>query len=240
MPSAAVRHRIFHVLRCGAVVELARTMTGILRRGLPLAVLMVFLAPLGWSAEFGLVDPHFADCVARLAKKNGWTSADQVTDIRCHGEAIEDLSGLAAFANLKSLSLHKNRIARAQLPALEKLEALNLARNQLQTLEVADLPSLETLYLFGNELASLSLENLPQLKLLKANSNKLQAFHYQKLPKLAKIYIFDNQLEHVDIHSLPGMRYMDCRQNPMPDPLYEEMDKMRHVTFLHDGNADDW
>ncbi|WP_308366944.1 MULTISPECIES: hypothetical protein [unclassified Microbulbifer] len=228
------------VLPCAAVAERANVMTRILTRGFPLAVLMVFLAPMAWAQEFGLADPHFADCVTRLAKKNGWTSADQVTAIRCHGEAIEDLAGLAGFTNLKSLSLHKNNIAHAQLPPLEKLETLNLARNRLQSLELAELPSLATLYLFGNELESLSLKNLPQLKLLKANNNKLQVFHYENLPKLNKIYIFDNQIEHVDIHSLPAMTYMDCRQNPMPDPLYEEMDKMGHVTFLHDGNADDW
>ena len=44
----------------------------------------------------------------------------------------------------------------------------------------------------------------------------------------------------MDIYHLPLAHYIDVRQNPMPDKLYEEMDKLKGITFLHDGNAKDW
>ena len=81
---------------------------------------------------------------------------------------------------------------------------------------------------------------MPGLTLLKINDNQIVKFTYKDLPALEKIYMFNNLMEHVDIYHLPAMKYMDARQNPMPDPLYEEMDKMAGVTFLHDGNAEDW
>jgi hypothetical protein len=89
-------------------------------------------------------------------------------------------------------------------------------------------------------MTALELAGLPKLKLLKINDNQIVQFTYKDLPALEKIYMFNNVMEHVDIYHLPAMTYMDARQNPMPDPLYEEMDKLKGVTFLHDGNAEDW
>jgi Leucine-rich repeat (LRR) protein len=96
------------------------------------------------------------------------------------------------------------------------------------------------LYVFDNHLTDLTLSNLAQLQTFKANNNNIEYFAYSNIPKLQKIYIFNNELETIDIYNLPSLQYMDCRQNPMPDSLYDSMDKIDDVTFLHDGNAEDW
>ena len=99
---------------------------------------------------------------------------------------------------------------------------------------------LEELYIFNNKLTALSLTKLPNVKLLKANENQLLTFVYADLPSLEKIYLFNNKIVTLDIYHLPKMHYMDCRQNPMPDKLYDEMNALKGVTFLHEGNAKDW
>lgn len=194
------------------------------------------------AATFSLQDSNLETCVQTLASKNKWLQPQEVKDIRCHSQDIESLRGLEKFTGLESLSLYNNRIEQLDidLKLFENLKELNLARNNLKQLNITNLPMLNKLYLFDNQLTDLTLSNLTQLQTFKANNNKIKHFSYINTPKLEKIYIFNNQLETIDIYNLPGLLYMDCRQNPMPDSLYDKMDKKDDVTFLHDGNAEDW
>lgn len=208
------------------------------RSVLPLCLLLALIPSV--STAFEVRDSNFQQCLNDIGKKKSWVKPEEFLVIKCHSAKIESVEGIAQFSNVESVSLHKNNIREIRLPSLTKLKTLNIARNKIEHLVIADQPQLEKLYLFDSATTTLHIENLPKLKLLKANNNNLIKFTYSLTPSLEKIYIFDNQLEHVDIYSLEKLAYMDCRQNPMPDPLYEEMDAMRHVTFLHDGNADDW
>lgn len=193
-----------------------------------------------WAADPDLSDPALEACIAQLMQEQGWSSVDEVTEVKCHNSGIGSLAGIQKFTGLKILSLYNNSLSEAELSALPELQHLNLARNQLRSMGLKDLPKLEELYLFRNNLKQLQLVALPALTQLRANSNRLETFQYQQLPALEKIYLFDNELEHIDIYNLPALKYMDVRENPMPDKLYEEMDNMSRATILHDGNADDW
>lgn len=194
------------------------------------------------SLEFVVEDSHLQTCLEAEAKENNWKQLKDVKAIKCHSQDIQSLAGLEKFTALQSLSLYNNRISKLDIKLLqfEQLKHLNLARNNLTTASLEGLAKLDKLYLFDNQLTQLTLANLPELTEMKANNNKIERFHYQNTPKLAKMYIFNNQLEMIDIYQLPSLQYMDCRQNPMPDSLYDEMDKKNDVTFLHDGNAEDW
>ncbi len=185
-------------------------------------------------------DPKLRQCIHAIATKNNWQRAEDFTAIKCHNKNITHLDGLEHFVNLETLSLHKNEIKMIDIRPLSKLKRLNLARNKIKTLTLSNLAHLSEIFVFGNPLTRLDIQNLPKLKKLKASGNKLTLFQYNELPALEKIYMFNNEMEDIDIHSLPSLKYMDVRQNPMPDPLYEEMDKLKGVTILHDGNADDW
>jgi hypothetical protein len=201
-------------------------------------IIILFLPLIARSFE--LPDKKLQECVNALAERKGWQDASQVRQIKCHNQGIKILDGLGQFSELEVLSLHKNNIEKFELEPLAKLKTLNIARNPVSQLQLNNFPQLKTLYAFDGELISLQLSNLPQLQQIKVNQNKLEEFGYENLPALEKITIFDNQLEHVDIYNLPALTLMDCRQNPMPDKLYEEMDVLTDITFLHDGNADDW
>lgn len=185
-------------------------------------------------------DPALKNCVEQHAKKQGWSKPEEITRIKCHNHKIKSIEGINAFSNLSELSLYKNQLDDVSLADFSQLTTLNLAGNKLEKLNLNNLPQLKTAYLFNNRLKQLEVTNLPQLELLKGNNNQLELFSYNTLPTLEKIYLFDNQLKTIDIHHLPNLQYMDVRQNPMPDELYEEMDARQSVTFLHDGNAEDW
>ncbi|GAA6135612.1 hypothetical protein NBRC116188_24020 [Oceaniserpentilla sp. 4NH20-0058] len=204
--------------------------------------LLLLLSMKANSLELAVKDRFLQGCLETLAKDHGWVQLKDVTAIKCHSLDIQSLAGLEQFTGLESLSLYNNRIVKLDVDfaTLKHLTHLNLARNHLKTVNISGLLKLKKLYLFDNQLTNVTLSQLPELTEMKANNNKIQRFIYQGTPKLEKIYIFNNQLETVDIHHLPSLHYMDCRQNPMPDTLYDEMDKQENVSYLHDGNAEDW
>ena len=192
------------------------------------------------ALEFSISDANLQKCLTDLAQKNNWTTVEAVTKIECHSKEISAIDGLEKFTQLQTLSLYNNQISVLSLKTFPNLRHINLAKNSLTSVDLAELPALEELYIFNNKLVDLKLANLPKLKLLKANENQLLTFTYSELPQLEKMYIFNNKMVDFDINHLPKMRYMDCRQNPMPAKLYDEMNVMKGVTFLHDGNAKDW
>jgi Leucine-rich repeat (LRR) protein len=194
------------------------------------------------AAAFNVQDSNLQACIQTLMEDQALHRPQDVTQIKCHSKGIRSMAGLAQFKNLESLSLYNNNLAQLdiKLASFKKLKILNLARNNLTQLTLANLPSLTKLYVFDNDLKTLTLSNMEQLKILKTNNNKINQFSYTQTPLLEKIYIFNNLLEIINIYDLPHLQYMDCRQNPMPDALYDKMDKMNDITFLHDGNAEDW
>lgn len=193
-----------------------------------------------WALGVNLADANLQQCVLDVAQQKNWQTIAEITDIQCHSKAIKSLVGIEQFTQLQKLSLYNNQLQDVKLTGLVNLRHLNLAKNKLTQVSFSDLPVLEELYIFNNKLSSLELNKLPKLVLLKTNDNQLKQFTYSELPALEKIYMFNNHVEHIDIYNLPKMHYMDARQNPVPDKLYEEMDLRKGVTFLHDGNAEDW
>lgn len=192
------------------------------------------------ALDLTFADNNLTSCVQEIISKKQWRSLEQITSVECHSKKITSLVGIEQLVKLQKLSLYNNNLTQAELGNLPELRHLNLAKNQISQIKLIKLPALAELYLFGNHLEKFHLQQLPALKLLKINDNRILTFTYQDLPAVEKIYMFNNLMEHVDIYHLPAMTYMDARQNPMPDPLYEEMDKMKGVTYLHDGNAEDW
>ena len=188
------------------------------------------------------LDVGLQACITGAMEKNGWQIPQDVTHLKCHGKKIKSLKGLGAYSNIRSLSLHNNLLRKldVDLSSFTQLTTLNLARNKLKSVTLQSLGLLEKVYLFDNQLTDIHLSGLPKLKVIKVNNNRLKIFSYEYLPALKKIYLFNNKLEHIDIHHFESLEYMDCRENPMSDELYDEMDLISEITFLHDGNAEDW
>ena len=192
------------------------------------------------ALDLNISDERLRSCIEQTAAKNHWQSTADITKLECHNQAISSLEGINQLINLENLSLYNNALSDIPTLLLPKLTQLNIAKNKLTRLQLSALPALETIYAFGNQLQTLELKQLPALKILKANNNQITHFIYADLPALEKLYLFDNKMVTIDIYRLPKMNYMDVRQNPMPDKLYEDMDKLKGVTFLHNGNTRDW
>lgn len=192
--------------------------------------------------EINVQDGSLQACLQSMALDNQWHNPQDFTKITCHSMGIKSLVGLALFKNIETLSLYNNNVTQLDIDLrhFPKLKQLNLARNNLKNFVLSDLKSLEEIYVFGSQIQILQLSNLDNLQILKANNNKIVNFTYTNTPQLRKIYIFDNKMETVNIYDLSALQYMDCRENPMPDVLYDDMDRMENITFLHDGNAEDW
>lgn len=194
------------------------------------------------AVTFNVQDAELQVCLQELADSNQWKQPQNVTKIKCHSKNIRSLKGLEKFTELELLSLYNNNLEQIDidLTSFKELKTLNLSRNNLASVTIKNSPQLNKVYLFDNGMETLILTNLVNLKVLKANNNKIENFSYSNTPKLESMYIFNNQLETINFYDLPSLQYMDCRQNPMPDSLYDEMDKQNDITFLHDGNAEDW
>lgn len=193
-------------------------------------------------AETTIKDAELQTCLQDIAKKNNWSKPADFIEIKCHSKGIQSLSGLENYSNVTLLSFHNNKLPQLDIDLTQfpLIKEINLARNNIKKLILSDIPTLEAVYVFGNGLQHLEVHNLTNIQVLRANNNKIEFFDYSNAPNLNKIYIFNNKLESINIHDLPAMQYMDCRENPMPDELYDEMDRMEGITFLHDGNAEDW
>ena len=194
------------------------------------------------AQSFSVSDPKLQQCLQTIAEKQQWRQPADFVEIKCHGKNIRSLQGLEAFIRVDTLSIYNNKLTSidVDLTQLTQLTTLNLARNNIARAELGKLANLKKVYLFSNGLQSLTLNGLTNLKEIKANNNKIEHFSYAGLSRLEKMYIFNNELETINIDDLPSLQYMDCRENPMPDELYDKMDQMEHITFLHDGNAEDW
>ncbi len=205
-------------------------------------LIALLVADKSLAVDFVVQDHKLQQCLENIAKQKQWQKPEQFIEIKCHSGGIESLAGLELFYNVQSLSLYNNQLQSIDfdLNKLPQLKKLNLARNNLEQLTIAGLAHLQSVYMFANRLTEFHIANLKSLQILKANNNQLERFSYANTPELKKIYIFNNQLETINIYDLPALHYMDCRENPMPDELYDEMDQMRGITFLHDGNAEDW
>lgn len=201
---------------------------------------LTLVAATAAAAPWQVRDARLQACLEELAKQHGWNEPGDFQAVQCHNRGIESLDGLEAFTQVTSLSLYNNRLQVVQLRNFSRLQLLNVARNEVRQLELSQLPALGKLYFFDNRILTLALADLPALAELKGNNNGMKTFTYSTLPQLQKIYLFNNLMETIDIHNLPALKYMDVRQNPMPDELYEKMDAMSGITFLHDGNAEDW
>lgn len=201
------------------------------------------LSAVSANAEWPVSDAALSKCLTEIAAKKGWATPGEFTEVKCHSRKIKSLQGLEAFVELTKLSLYRNSIRDIPdqlLLALPKLEALNLANNKLSNLKIIDSLSLKKLYVFKSSLVYLTVENCPALNLIKANNNMINRFEVTGAPAMSKLFLHNNKLEVLDMKSLPALRYLDARHNPMPDAFYDQLDAIKGLTALHDGNTEDW
>jgi len=78
-----------------------------------------------------MADPNLQTCLTEQANRNGWQSAEQVTQLDCSGRGVARLEGIEGLFVLAALDLSNNAIVDAwPLSALRTLTKLNLSGNR--------------------------------------------------------------------------------------------------------------
>lgn len=124
---------------------------------------------------------------------------DAVTKINIDKKNCTDLTGIAYFANLTTLSCEHNGLKELNLEDNESLTKLYCSDNQLTTLDVSKNAKLRILQCSNNGMEKLNLGDITQLTSLQCEYNNLTELDVSKNPYLEELQCRENKLRRVVI-----------------------------------------
>lgn len=124
---------------------------------------------------------------------------DAVTKINIDKKNCTDLTGIAYFANLTTLSCEHNGLKELNLEDNESLTKLYCSDNQLTTLDVSKNAKLRILQCSNNGMEKLNLGDITQLTSLQCEYNNLTELDVSKNPYLEELECRENKLRRVVI-----------------------------------------
>lgn len=137
---------------------------------------------------------------------------DAVTGISIDNQNCTDLTGIAYFANLTTLSCQHNGLKELNLKDNENLTELNCSYNQLTTLDVSKNAKLSILECYNNGMEELNLGDITNLSWLLCAENNLTELDVSKNPYLERLHCRHNKLRRLVIgknYSLTMLYLMD-------------------------------
>lgn len=124
---------------------------------------------------------------------------DAVTTISIDNQNCTDLTGIAYFANLTTLSCEHNGLKELNLEDNESLTKLYCSYNQLTTLDVSKNAKLRILQCHNNGMEKLNLGDITQLTVLQCEYNNLTELDVSKNRYLEELQCRENKLRRVVI-----------------------------------------
>lgn len=124
---------------------------------------------------------------------------DAVTEINIDNKNCTDLTGIAYFANLTTLSCQHNGLKELNLEYNKNLTDLNCSYNELTTLDVSKNAELSALRCYNNGMEKLNLGDITHLTLLRCEDNNLTELDVSKNPYLEELQCRENKLTRVVI-----------------------------------------
>lgn len=140
-----------------------------------------------------------ADTTGQKDGKLSKTERDAVTEINIDNKNCTDLTGIAYFANLTTLSCQHNGLKELNLEYNKNLTDLNCSYNQLTTLDVSKNAELSALRCYNNGMEELNLGDITHLTLLRCEDNNLTELDVSKNPYLEELLCRENKLRRVVI-----------------------------------------
>ena len=147
----------------------------------------------------------------RLSK----TERDAVTEISIDNQNCTDLTGIAYFANLTTLSCEHNGLKELNLEDNESLTKLYCSYNQLTTLDVSKNVKLRILQCYNNGMVKLNLGDITHLTVLKCDDNNLTELDVSKNPDLKDLECRENKLRRVVIGKKYSLTTLYLRGNQL-------------------------
>ena len=124
---------------------------------------------------------------------------DAVTTISIDNQNCTDLTGIAYFANLTTLSCKQNRLNELDLKYNVNLTELDCSYNHLTTLDVSNNAKLRILECSNDDMEKLNLGDITHLTLLNCDDNNLTELDVSKNPDLEDLECRENKLRRVVI-----------------------------------------
>ncbi|PBJ11435.1 Internalin-J precursor [Flavobacterium sp. ACN6] len=173
-------------------------------------------------------DPNFEKELIRLGiDKDGLNGKVVTSDVsvvkslNMINKDITDLTGIADFTSLESLSVANNSLSLLDISKNTNLKSFNCNSNKLETLNVSSNNALTYLSCFDNKLKILDISNNPSLVSLECENNQLTLLDASKNASLMTLRCSSNQLSSLNVKngnntilgSSPNFE-VDFRNNP--------------------------
>ena len=138
---------------------------------------------------------------------------DAVTTISIDNQNCTDLTGIAYFANLTTLSCKQNRLNELDLKYNVNLTELDCSYNHLTTLDVSNNAKLSTLECTNNGMEELNLGDITQLRWLLCADNNLTELDVSKNWYLQQLHCRHNKLRRLVIGKTSSLRTLYLEGN---------------------------
>ncbi|CAA6828877.1 MAG: Internalin-like protein (LPXTG motif) Lmo0331 homolog, partial [uncultured Aureispira sp.] len=133
--------------------------------------------------------------------------------ITCSNKAIEDLTGIEAFVNLRRLYCDANNLSSLDLTQNTSLVTLFCTSNILTSLTLPQGTRLTYLYCASNQLTSLDVTRNTNLIQLVCSSNNLRSLDVSQNTALTHFYCSNNSLTSLDITQNTNLILLRCNNN---------------------------
>lgn len=142
------------------------------------------------------------------------SEAIAVTELNVNYASINNLTGIEAFVNLRSLDCSQNSLFSLNTTPLTLLENLNCSvNNGITTLNISSNTNLKTLNADFCSLTALNLSNCPALLELSIRSCDLTALNLSSTPNLQSVNCRNNNITSLIISGNNALTYLNCGAN---------------------------
>lgn len=133
-----------------------------------------------------------------------------VTSLDVSGQLIQDLTGIAGFTALESLTASSNSLSAIDVSNNTALTYLNVHSNaSITSIDVSALTSLESLILYGTSITSINVASNTALKTLQLNNTNISSLDVSG----------NTALENLSIRNISGLTSVDLSANTALDFL---------------------
>jgi hypothetical protein len=142
---------------------------------------------------------------------------------------ISDLTGIAAFANLKYLYVGSNELTTADLSGNTLLEYLYCGNNLLTSINLDGLIHLNSLNIRDNFFTSFSTAGLPALAGFNCQGNPIQTLTFNNNAVLQTVICQVCELTSLDVSMLPALKTLECGVNEITEINFGSINQVTNL-----------
>ncbi len=144
-----------------------------------------------------------------------YDEAEDVSSLNVSGKGIQDITGIAAFINLNSLSCQQNELTSLDIPGSPLLTDLVCAENHLTNLDFTGCGALNSVICSDNQLTSLDLSGCPDLTIFYCDGNLLTSLNVSVCTALIDLNCSRNLFTSLDVSNNLSLVSLGCSYNQL-------------------------